>query len=78
MTGGPGNEPWRTPWRGSMIPVYNELRNQCATLEELIEAGDFTEKELKRLDKSVTVMKAGFKMLKKVIKRQQTEERKAA
>ncbi len=85
MTGG-SPAPWNypSPWRGRqepMIPVYNEMRSQCSALEELIEAGDFTEKELKRLDKAVTVMKVGFKMLKKVIKiwlRQQEEERKAA
>ncbi len=57
-----------------MLPVYNELRGHCAALEELIEAGDFTEKELKRLDKAVTVMKVGFKILKKVLKARLRQE----
>ncbi len=82
MTGG-SPAPWNTPWRGRqepLLPVYNEMRDQCSALEELIDTGNFTEKELKRLDKAVTVMKVGFKMLKKVIKvrLRQVEERKEA
>lgn len=51
---------------------YNDLRFTCHELEELIASveGDpgWSEKDLKRLDKAVTVMKVGFKILKKVLK----------
>jgi hypothetical protein len=48
--------------------LYRGLRVHCCDLEELIESasGTFTEKELKRLDKAITVMKVGFKIMKKV------------
>lgn len=53
-----------------MRSLYTNLRFECAELEMLIERGEkrglLTEKELKRLDKAVTVMKVGFKILKKV------------
>ncbi len=61
--------PW-TPKAPETIPeAYNALRAACERLECLIEASDdLTEKDLKRLDKAVTVMKVGFKLLKKVEK----------
>jgi hypothetical protein len=53
--------------------AYKELRQDCALLERLLqritdhaEPSPLTEKELKRLDKAVTVMKVGFKIVKKV------------
>ena len=50
--------------------AYVRLRQDCIDIEELIEEhGDvLTEKELKRLDKGVVVMKVGFKLVKKAIK----------
>lgn len=52
--------------------VYENLRADCSKLEHLLqhatENGTLAEKELKRLDKSVVVMKVGFKLLKKALK----------
>jgi hypothetical protein len=50
--------------------LYQGLRIHCCDLEELIESdsGAFSEKDLKRLDKAVTVMKVGFKIMKKVVR----------
>jgi hypothetical protein len=50
--------------------LYRGLRVHCCDLEELIDRDPaaFTEKELKRLDKAVTVMKVGFKIMKKVVR----------
>lgn len=54
------------------ITIYSNLRHEVHDLECLIEsvADDpgWTEKDLKRLDKAVTVMKAGFKIMKKALK----------
>ena len=54
------------------VSQYNSLRFTCHELEELISSVEgedgWTEKDLKRLDKAVTVMKVGFKILKKVLK----------
>lgn len=79
MTGGP----WRPPYspveddpKSLATVIYNNLRCDCVELEELIEhataAGTLTEKELKRLDKAVTVMKVGFKIVKKVLKHERS------
>jgi hypothetical protein len=51
---------------------YGNLRHEVHELECLIESVEnddrWTEKDLKRLDKAVTVMKAGFKIIKKALK----------
>jgi hypothetical protein len=68
MSGGP---PWPRPWPRprTIEEAYQALRAECANLEELIEAGPLTEKEAKRLDKAVVVMKAGLKIAKKAIRK---------
>lgn len=54
--------------------IYKELRQQCADLERWLESnqGCISEKEFKRLDKAVVVMKAGFKIMKKAIHNHKT------
>lgn len=54
--------------------AYDALRFHCERLEELLEmnAEGHSDKALKRSDKAVTVMKVGFKILKKAIKKQPT------
>lgn len=52
-----------------MRSIYTNLRFECAELETLIGANQFSEQDLKRLDKAVTVMKVGFKILKKVARK---------
>src|ERR1700730_11187606 len=56
---------------GIMEYVYQHFRNACATLEETIERHDveLSEKEKKRLDKSIILMKMGFKLMKFVMKK---------
>jgi len=55
-----------------IVTSYRELRKACSRLEKLLQritdADDraLTDKDLKRLDKAVTVMKVGFKIVKKV------------
>ena len=53
--------------------IYKNLRHNCMELEELIEyaekMGGLDAKALKRLDKAVTVMKVGFKIMKKATKK---------
>ena len=51
--------------------AYDALRFHCERLEELLEANTegHNDKALKRSDKAVTVMKVGFKILKKAIKK---------
>ena len=57
-----------------LLDAYVNLRRYCIDLEELIEASSepgndsLTAEDLKRLDKSVTVMKVGFKVVKKVLR----------
>lgn len=58
------------PTTRSLLASYVELRSECAGLEELIERGDLTEQDVMRLDKAVTVMKVGFKIVKKVLRAQ--------
>lgn len=65
--------PTRNPSRTEdmLARCYTGLRQEGIDLEELIgsfEPGEFTEKELKRLDKAVTVMKVGFKLIKMVLR----------
>jgi hypothetical protein len=59
----------RDPDTRSLLCSYTELRRAGIELEEVIGAGGFTEDELKRLDKAATVMKVGFKMVKKVLRK---------
>lgn len=52
-----------------MLTAYVDLRRDCIAIEELIErGGELTADDLKRLDKAVTVMKVGFKIVKKVLR----------
>lgn len=53
--------------------LYCRLRNDCEEFEELLgswgtDPGELTAKDLKRLDKATTVLKIGFKLMKKVMK----------
>jgi hypothetical protein len=50
---------------------YANLRFECADLEAIIGAdhGGLSDKELKRLDKAVTVMKVAFKIVAKVLRK---------
>jgi hypothetical protein len=52
-----------------MRSIYTNLRFECAELEHLIGAGQFSEQDMKRLDKAVVLMKVGFKILKKVARK---------
>lgn len=50
--------------------LYGNFRTDLDELEELIASGEhFSEKDLKRLDKAVTLMKVGAKYIKKVLHR---------
>jgi hypothetical protein len=51
---------------------YANLRFECADLEDIIGAKDcgLNPKDLKRLDKAVTVMKVGFKIIARVLRAQ--------
>jgi hypothetical protein len=71
---------WPTPPDGPTDPVsslrrrYLELRASCHELEAALGSvlpgtGGLTAKDIKRLDKAVTVMKCGFKLAKKALKR---------
>jgi hypothetical protein len=55
--------------------LYYDLRSTCAALEIAIENNDngFSEKDLKRLDKAITVMKVGFKIMKKALAKSKTQ-----
>lgn len=62
------NRPPKPDDKQSIDRVYHRLRHACAALEEVIEdRADLTEKQRKRLDKAVTVMKVGFKIVKKAM-----------
>jgi hypothetical protein len=66
--------------RSGIECIYARLRNDCIELETILEKASqgnssVSERNLKRLDKSVTVMKVGFKIMKKAI-RKINEERK--
>jgi hypothetical protein len=56
---------------GIMNYIYQHFRDACATLEETIERHDaeLSEKDKKRLDKAITVMKVGFKIMKFVLRK---------
>lgn len=64
-------EPPADPASRALLATYVALRQECIGLEQLIESGaadGLTADDLKRLDKAVTVMKVGFKMVKKVLR----------
>lgn len=69
MTIGPDGWPSINP--ETIEQAYDALRFHCERLEELLEANaeGHGDKALKRSDKAVTVMKVGFKILKKAIKK---------
>lgn len=69
MTIGPEDWVYKPPQ--SVEQAYDALRFHCERLEELLEANaeGINDKALKRSDKAVTVMKVGFKILKKAIKK---------
>lgn len=57
-------------YEGELGRVYGVLRNACVDLEQLIEANNgLTKKELMRFDKAVVVMKVGFKIMKKALRK---------
>lgn len=49
--------------------VYTDLRADVEVLEGLIDGSDLDEKTLKRLDKAVTTIKVGLKVMKRALKR---------
>lgn len=58
----------------ALLATYIELRASCILLEKFIEnataerESSLNGDDLKELDKAVTVMKVGFKLVKKVLK----------
>lgn len=50
--------------------AYQKLRMAQIEVEELLGKWQYTEEEVKKIDKSVTVMKVAFKGIKKVLTRQ--------
>ena len=69
---GPSDWPSHNPQ--TIEQAYDALRFHCNRLEEILDASghNMTHKALKRSDKAVTVMKVGFKILKKAIKAEST------
>lgn len=62
---------WPTgPQPDSTDKAYAELRGHCNVLEHLLEQNreGLDERTLKRIDKAVTVMKVGFKIMKKALR----------
>lgn len=52
-----------------LLTVYKMLVTGCVELELMLADGSgLTPKDTKRLDKSVTVIKVGFKVIKKVLR----------
>ncbi len=68
MTFGPYN---CVPNPPTIEQAYDAMRFHCERLEEILEANaqGLNDKTLKRSDKAVTVMKVGFKILKRAIKK---------
>jgi len=69
-----------TPTEDRLRRDYANLRLDCADLEELLGSTntDLTGKDLKRLDKAVTVMKVAFKLIAKVLRRHGFDTSRAA
>ena len=77
--GWPHPKPAPEPTKESalLLETYKSLRLDCIELEELIGNGrGLSDKDLKRLDKAVTVMKVSFKIVKKVLRRHGFREMK--
>lgn len=52
-----------------LLAAYVDLRRDCIAIEELMaRTTELSPDDLKRLDKAVTVMKVGFKVVKKVLR----------
>lgn len=70
MTVGPDGSGWISNTQ-TIEQAYDALRFHCERLEEILEANaeGHNDKALKRADKAITVMKVGFKILKKAIKK---------
>ena len=65
----PGTSP-ATPSEQKLIGIYSSTRLDIMELEHLIADGEgLSEQDLKRLDKAVTVIKVGFKLVKLVLKK---------
>lgn len=53
----------------AIAATYVNLRAECDAFENLLgNGGGLTEKDAKRLDKAASVMKVGFKLMKKALK----------
>lgn len=66
----------RDPYTRGLLAIYTELRSNGIALEELVGAHPVDDlDELKRIDKAITVMKAGFKMVKKVLRKRGVDGR---
>lgn len=62
--------PEPTPETDHLARSYANFRIECAELEDMLgSAQGLTEKDLKRLDKAVTVMKVAFKIIAKVLRK---------
>ncbi len=70
----PAKEPERekpTKEEDRLYRDYSNLRLDCIALEEFLgsDPHGMSEKDLKRLDKAVTVMKVAFKLIARVLRR---------
>lgn len=65
----PEKEREPTPTEDVLLDAYQCLRLDIDELEQIIGGGDgLTEDDLKRLDKAVTLIKVGAKMVKRVLR----------
>lgn len=80
QTPAPSPRPQDKPTEDHLIHNYQAVRLDVAELEEMLGSPHhgLSDKELKRLDKSVVLMKAGAKVLKKVIRARGYRELKPA
>ena len=62
------NAPSPTDDEMMLFDNFCSMRLDIIALEQLIEAGEWTEQDVKRLDKVVTVIKVGMKLMKKVLR----------
>ena len=54
----------------TLLACYTDLRRDCIAIEEMLGRGEgMSPEDLKRIDKAVTVMKVGFKMVKRVLRK---------
>lgn len=69
----------KTPQSEAVFTVYKNMRLDGIELEEIIGNGEgLTAKDLKRLDKAVTVIKMGYKIIKMVLRAHGYREMKPA